>query len=386
MNRSWFKLGILGHLILTYGLFFYYHSDNLQMFSSVFVPVIGADENYWLEVAECYYSKKTESWISQCFFGLNPNLWPIFLAISMLTFGKGFIWIVTIKCLIYICTIIFLFNMMQKAGKPWLKTFFYFLCLNPYILVLHNTLLRDDVIVSLLLLVVSFFWHKPLAKDAIRLFSFKTIFLFAIILTLFWTRVHFGLIAMVFVTIRFSLNTYFRSGSPFFIIFFAFVYFMLGFLTINYFRTFIGVYDYGYSLSHILRGIYEMLYSPLPTNILNGKVFEIDSGIEAFWPYAFIFPTFSFLVTVFAFFIILYKINPFYSHFKDNMFVTLFVISLMIPYVISVHEIQGPRQSLPSTILLFYVFGLPFCVFLFKVLKINGGASSSNNLLQGKNA
>ena len=376
MTKSSFKIGAVAHFFFTFCYFITFHYDNSIFDSGAFIPIIGWDENYWLNRGQCYLTNP----FLECFV-VDPNLWPILISFYLIVFDHNLWGLVAIKAIIYVAASIFIIKKMSKVSKPWLKTFFYFLCFNPYVIMLHNSLMRDDLILALVLCITGYFWSKLSLKGTFGTFSLSNILLFCIIVSLFFLRPAFGIISVVFLILKILSFSYLNGRSFAYKVFSVLLSIVIGSVTIFYFNKLIYILNFSYSfdLSRLLRSFYEMFYSPLPKNILNGSIIEIDSGVSGVWVYALVFPTFSIVTTLFCVLVIISKIEPFYTHIRENFLVVMFAVALITPYILSTNEVQGPRQSIASTTLLFYIFGLPLIIYLGRVLKLSLGQERKLN-------
>lgn len=333
------------HVILLFLFMFFYERYDSNFFRYYYL--IGGDELFWLEYSFCNW---TDSFYS-CFRETN-NIYPALIKVFY-NFSEYAIFLYLFKCLLFLASVFFLIERMRQQGKKNLLIFEIFLLTNPYVLLLHISGMRDDIILSVLLLATGIF--ISISKDL----RFKDVVL--IVLVLFFLFL-----------IRFGVGVTCSFGILLFILLNKFRFFYALILTAS-FSSIFAYYLYAFfpieqfSYKFAVTNFYKLIFSPFIGNVLSGKVRDIGSDVGLIDFYALIFPNFSLLCVAYLGLLIGYgKFKKIKKMFSFNLEFLVLITCTLIPYIFSELDVAGPRQSLFATVLLFYVFGIPFLRFILK--------------------
>lgn len=314
---------------------------------SQYVFLIGGDENFWIENSSCYWSNS----FYFCFPETN-NIYPALINVFY-NFSEYAIFLYLFKCLLFLASVFFLIERMRQRGKTNLLIFEIFLLINPYILLLHVSAMRDDIILSVLLLATGIF--ISISKNL----RFRdVVLLFLVLFFLF--------------LIRFGIGVTCTFGILFFILLNKFRFFYALILTASFSGIF-AYYLYAFfpieqiSYKFALTNLYKLIFSPFIGNVLSGKVRDIGSDVGLVDFYALIYPNFSLLCLAYLGLVIgSGKFKKIKEMFSLNLEFLVLITCTLTPYILSSLDVAGPRQSIFPTVLLFYVFGVPFLRFILK--------------------
>lgn len=327
---------MLGRVSLTY--------DN-------YIDLIGWDESYWIFGSECaWFSSFDLCWAA--YLSIYPMLIKAVQEIS-----NEFFLLIVVKTLIYTFSVRFLIKSFKISQLSEYNPYACFLLLNPYIILLHVSGMRDDIIVSLVLILVGLLLRANTNTSTIPILS---AFIFSILIGMF--RFGYGVWSLVFFSYLYAYY-YWKEGAitQALLITTPTIYILLWIDIIDF------VPEFDVSIQKLFISLYELLFSPLITNIANGAVIDIGSDIAHIWWYAIIYPQFSMLCTALFLLWILGLRGGLHFPIRENLALLIFAIGLLVPYLFSTQETQGPRQSLPATVLFFYIFGIPVIRYLIGV-------------------
>jgi hypothetical protein len=313
--------------------------------------LIGHDENYWIEMGECYVNNSEP--LLFC-LQLEPAVvWPLIIA-SSLTLGMGSIfYLVVVKWLIYVtCTHFLLKTLSRITSSTSVLIYGVYLYLNPYITLLHISMLRDTLILSAVLAFMAFlviathpwYFDKPRSKT---LSYIIIVIIFALSLR---PLIAIAMVITIVLFFLFSMNT--RRHNIIYIggISCAILY---------YFVNFAPAYSYSLNLSALGIGFVRLIYSPMPWNILDGSVQKAGADTALVWWWSLIVWFFAVAAT---FYLQVRILMAFIGRSLLDMpwpFMCLAML-ILLPYAFSDLQVQGPRQSMPATALIFYAIGVPF--------------------------
>ena len=317
-----------------------------------YIDLIGADESYWISRASC-------GWFNQFLYcyGQTLNAYPALLKI-VVNFTESVFVFSLIKTIFFMSSVNFLIGSMRKQGKSNLNLYECFLLINPYPILLHISALRDDLICALILILLGLFFKLEKRRSG------RTILFFGIVAFLLGSiRFGSGVWALCFLTLFLLWKMLPRQVA------------ILSYVVV-FTASFFLVKDYlpesSFSFLHVASHVQGLLFSPLLTNVLTGTVREIGSDIALIDFYALIFPNFSFLCLLGVVVTFVLKPHCWYSKWIiRHYWVVLFGLGFLAPYIFAVADVSGPRQSLPVTLMWFYVFGVP------AIRLIIGGGDSS---------
>lgn len=220
-----------------------------------------------------------------------------------------------------------------------------FLLLNPYVLLLHVSLLRDDLILSLVILVASIFYvFQNIKTIKIHYLSGLLVLIFLLL------QIRFG-----FGIICFSLAIYIIIERLWFL---RGIYKLISitFLFIILYQTINGLFP-EMDVNKFAANLRKLLFSPLPHNVLTGVNADIGADTSLLPVYSLIFPLFAIAVTIRIALSTIYNLSFISIILRRHVYVFLLSIGLLLPFAFSSLEVAGPRQSLSATVLLFFIFG-----------------------------
>jgi hypothetical protein len=328
-------------LVLSFSIFNRWGSD----LNNYYVDLIGGDETYWVNASDCHvdydfavcysYFRSSYPFFIHSFKGATESLF-IFALVKAL----AYLW--AARCFV---------EGASRVGASSPLVMSAFLYLNPYVIALHSTALRDDIIVTFVLYFIGYFLFKPI--------STKTMLIsVALIAAMMGLRFGFGVIMLGFFLSRMGFLVL-ESKAKVVRITFGTVGLLTVLTGVGYVVSYFG-YELEFSPIAVLEGFRKLVLSPSPHNVLSGRILELGTDVAVVRWYALIFPAFSAFIVVVSTMLLL---HPKESLLKKNLgrlgWVAALGFMLLVPYVLSPLEVAGPRQSLPATILLFVVFACP---------------------------
>ena len=337
------SMGYMLHLIL-FLLFNYYHG-RIGVNFDTYSDLIGWDESYWVEGSSCGW----DSLFDLC-FNTYLNLYPFYIYILRVV-GFSFFDFTLLKCILYLFSVFYVTRTLKILKLPNVSIFKLFLLLNPYIILLHITALRDDIIIVFTLVCVAFLYRLQNKKNNVNISEF---FLIALsVFMLFSLRLGFGAIALLSVLSTIIFRRKIRLHYRYFL-------FILG-IIIFYFlaQPYAPTFDFSVFFSNLRK----LILSPSPWNVINGKILILETDTSLLPIYSVIFPIFSFYVMLRLCVDLFSKYNCVCSSLRIHLYPLIFAISLLMPYALSPLDVAGPRQSLTSTLIFFYIFGARYVRF-----------------------
>lgn len=324
-------------LLSWYLLRFFYPQDIYQTLSNSYAPLIGNDETTWLYEAQDVGS-----------FRFYQGFYPYFLSFFI---GKSTLILFLLKYILCFFAIYLLFYSLTfgHAKHGYLLFCTLIVASNPYLLLLHATPLRDDLIVSAVLFFACFIARCSEMTPAPASLTFKStpvIFIFLLsALTFLSIRPIYSLAFLAFslpVLLIARLSSVVKLPTR------RLVCYLLPLLFYQLISAMQGL-DTSISPLHILLNLQGMFVSPLPNIFASMPISQSCYG-----DYACLYQ-FGFVMTFANASILLWLIvnslrnSSFVNRFFVSEYFFLFVSSLALPYAInnSQYDIVGPRQALP---------------------------------------
>lgn len=308
-----------------------------------YLDLFGEDETYWLEASQCEWN----STFDLCYM-LFLNFYP-YLIYLFQDYGLSLINFLLFKCILYSVSVWMLIQCLYYYKYQNLLIFEAFLLINPYVLLIHTSLLRDDIIVSLILLISTYLYK--IQNDVKRNVKLDFCILISLSIIMMGFRFGYGVISMMVILLTYLIKNRTVGLKVKIFISFSSIY-----IIINYLKNYIMEYD----VNLILINLRRLLFSPLPHNVLSGTIKDLGTDTSLLPVYSLIFPIFSIYILIRLLIDFIYNKNLVKKIFRRNYSVLILSIGLLLPYSISTLDVAGPRQSLPSTVLLFYILGVRY--------------------------
>ena len=335
------------HLIITliqgwliWGDDFYDLNIHLQSFQ----PIIGDDEILWLNLS--YKIDLTQS--------IKNILWPYLLSLWGGLGGTSLFTIAMMKGLIY-C--LFASYFLSQARSVLTKVEYYiaftFLLFHPYIIFLHVSLMRDDLIFSVGIII--FLWFAKFEKQRLSFKLFRnTTSVLAIVslILLIGLRPMFAWIAVLTFLILFA-----RQQKMLFIV--CIIPFLL------YVNNYVS-FSLNFSISSIIFNLYKLIFSPNIFSVISGQLDVVGSGVRNIPVYVTLTSIFNLSVLSLVIICLLINYRFVMKHLLISSSVVLYCIIILLSLSLVEANVQGPRQSLLATSGLFIFFVNRFLITLSK--------------------
>jgi len=341
-----------GHLILTVTFGFWVLGPDffdLNIHFQSFEPMVGDDELFWLNASyDAAYSR---------FNGVY--LWPYLLWLWGLLGGTSFFSIAALKGLFYCLIAVYFLNQVRLIlGKLEYFIVFAFLLFHPYIIFLHSTLMRDDLIFSVGLVVLLWFARYPELPSLKSILSDRVSQIALVsLLLLFELRPMLGYIAIFTFFILMLRSHRVLAIVPLV----ACLWYVSRYLT----------FDFQFSIANLIFNFYKMLFSPNLISVLTGQLDVVGSGVRYISVYASIAAGFNLCVFC-AVIVCLFGNVGFVRRRLFNFSPVLLYCSLILVGLCLVKaDVQGPRQALLATSGLFIFFVSEFLTVIIKSLFVS---------------
>ncbi len=317
MNKSIIFILLIRILLTLFQYFIYdFGFDNI---------VIGKDELLWQENTKIVF----ENLFKEDFFikilslpsSYNNFGWPLLVATSYLFFGINYFNIVLLKFIFLIYATFSLKKILSSLNYSHGLITFNILFLNFYypLAIFHNSFLRDDVLVYLIIIAIDLL----LSIQKIKLNLIYFFKLFFILWVIIFTR-----FLAIFLIIGFIVNL--KNFSKKLVYFFLSFTFIVVYFTNFTFYIFNFLQLYIIDTSFFLK-ILKFYYGPFPFNM-----FYFHSEYSPYW---------YILSFIFIIYFSMFKLFWVYI-FKNRLFILFTICFIFYPYYIRSFETDsiGPRQ------------------------------------------